>query len=452
MSESPSLVVAAGATSARRWPVRPVMAVKIAILVLLVGQLGRIPVLSTGTSEAPLLVNDICLLAVILIAAVSSVNAGSFRIDSVGGLMLAFATVGFLSATAAVPRFGLTGMQLVISLAYLARWLVYFGLYLVIINLARGRDVLTLWRALETMMLLFAVFGIFQSIFLPHFAQIVYPESRLYTDWDEQGHRLVSTVLEPNIAGSMIVLVLLVELAQLSAGEQVPTWKPLVLFGAMIATLSRSSLLGLAVGGVIVLAVRGISRRMLRVAGVVFVLFLAASPQIIAWARQFKKLGISDSSALSRVVDWLRALRIFADHPIFGIGFNTFGFVAERYGVVRSGASTFGTDGGLLFIAVMTGVVGLALYVAMLTVIIRRCRQIWRSPHTPELWRGLATGIAAATVAVCVQGAFVNSLLTPFPMEMLWVLWSLTFVMKRETQFTPRAQPTTRVVAVARVA
>ena len=424
-------LVAAGATGARSWPVRPVAMLRVVILLLLVGQLGRIPVLSTGTSEAPLLVNDICLLALIGVTFVSALAAESFKVDSVGGMMLAFTTIGFVSALLAVSRYGLSGVQVVISLAYLARWFVYFSVYLVVINIVRGDDVMDVWKSLERMMLLFALFGIVQAIFIPHFAQVVYPDSRVYVDWDEQGHRLVSTVLEPNIAGSMLMLMLLVNVAQMAGGGDVPFWKPLVFFGALVATMSRSSFLGLMVGLAVVLAVRGISRRMVAFGAMLGVALIAALPKLLAYAAHFNKLSISDASAMSRVVNWLRALRIWADHPVFGIGFNTYGYVTERYGGVRAGASSFSTDGGLLFIAVMTGIVGLALYVGMLVLVVRRCRRIWRDAYAPPGWRALATGIGAGTVAICVHATFVNSLLTPFVMEMLWVLWGMTFVMAR---------------------
>ena len=422
-------IVAPGQPSLDAWRFRPVVLLRVAVALMIVAQLGRIPVLSTGTSDAPLLVNDVCLLAVIAVVGLSGVTARSFRVDGIGGLALAFATIGFVSALMAVPRYGLSGVQLVISLAYLARWLVYFALYLVVINVVRAEDVTKLWRTLETTMLAFASFGIIQAIFLPHFAQLVYQDSRVSLDWDEQRHRLVSTVLEPNIAGAMIMIILLVQLAQLASGERVPPWKPLVMFSALVATLSRSSFLGLIVGVMCVLAVRGISRRMMRFAVVLGILGIAALPQLLAFARGYNKLGV-DASAMGRVVSWLRALSIWADHPFFGIGFNTYGFVSERFGGVRLGASSYSSDGGLLFVAVMTGVVGLACYLGILYLVVRRCRRVWRDPSVPAERRALATGIAAATVAVCVHSMFVNSLLTPFVMEMLWILWGIAFVMR----------------------
>jgi O-antigen ligase len=333
-------------------------------------------------------------------------------------------------AVLSITRFGLTGMQVVVSLAYLFRWLVYFGLYVVVINIVRADDVMDVWHSLETMMLVFAAFGIVQALFIPHFAQVVYPDSRVGVDWDEQGHRMVSTMLEPNIAGAMIMLVLLVHLAQLSAGERLSLWKPILLSTALVASLSRSSFLGLIVGGALILAVRGISRRMVRFTVVIGALLIPAIPRAIEFAQKYNKISLSDASAMSRVVAWLRILDVWSDNKLFGIGFNTYRFVQVRYGYTPGeGVAASSADGGLLFILLMTGIVGLILYVGMLSLVIRRCRRVWRHPLADRSQQALATGIAAGTIAVCVHSLFVNSLLTPFVMEPLWVLWGLAFVL-----------------------
>jgi O-antigen ligase len=307
---------------------------------------------------------------------------------------------------------------------------VYFAVYLTLANSLARDDVNSVWRALERTVLAFALFGIFQSIFLPGFAQMVYPESRIYADWDPQGHRLVSTLLDPNFAGGLLMMVLLVQLGHLASGATVPRWKPMVLFAAVVMTASRSSLIALFVGGVLIVAVRGVSRRLLQLAGVAAVLLAVFAPALIEFARKLNKLTV-DASALQRVAQWARGLRVFADHPFIGIGFNTWGYVSERYGYARLFASSYAIDGGLLFVAVMTGIVGLGLYLAMVFFVWRRSCRIWRDVAMSPETRGLALGVAAATVALCVHSLFTNSLLLPILMEVLWVLWALVFVMSR---------------------
>ena len=85
-------------------------------------------------------------------------------------------------------------------------------------------------------------------------------------------------------------------------------------------------------------------------------------------------------------------------------------------------------EGGLLFVAVLTGIVGLLVYSGMLWFVIRRCRAAWRNLAALPTERGILVGTAAATIAIVVHSLFVNSLLTPWVFEPLVVLWGLSFV------------------------
>lgn len=398
-----------------------------AVLLLVVGNVGRIPVLDLGDRAAPLLINDLALAVVLAAGALALQQTRSLHLDDTAIAAFIFATVGALSAVAAVPRFGLTPLELIASLAYLARWCFYFALYLVIINYVRARDAQMVWLALEWALLAIAAFGIVQAIFLPDFAFILYPDAAV-PNWDSQKHRLVSTILDPNAAAAMIAIVLLVQLARMACGDRIPLWKPTLLVIAIAVTLSRSGVLAVLAGGSLILATRRLNRRMVRFAGVLFVLFLASLPKLVVFAAGYQKLGFDDDSALARLVSWQRALATFIDHPWFGVGFNTYGFVQDHLGFERRSVSTYSSEGGLLFVAVMTGIVGLLIYVAMLAFVVRRCRRGWRDPRALPNEQGLLIGTAAATLAILVHSVFVNTLLMAFVMEMLWVLWGLSFI------------------------
>jgi hypothetical protein len=404
---------------------------RVALLVLLAGNLVRLPALTAGAREAPILVNDLAVLAVLLVGALAMATRGRFYVDGAARMALVFAAVGAVSAALAVPRFGLTVRELVFSLAYLARWLVYFGLYVVIVNCVSRVEAPRVWAALETMILVFSLFGIVQSAFLPGFAQLVYPDSQLYVDWDPQGRRLVSSFLDPNFAGALVCIGLLCAVARLTCGERVAGWRVGVLVTALLLTASRSSLLATIAGGAVIALVVGVSRRVVRLMLVVGALTLPAVPALLAFGRAYGKLEI-DASALSRLVSWLRALRMLADHWLIGVGFNTYGFAQRAYGFDPGrGAFGFSLDGGLLFVAVMTGVVGLAFYVGMLWRIGQRARAVWRSRAVLPVERAMAVACVACTVALLVHSLFVNSLLSTFIMEPLWILWALPFAALR---------------------
>lgn len=406
----------------------PVRALQIALLVFVTGNVGRIPLLDLGDRAAPLLFNDLAIITVVTIGAIAMVHARSARLNDVAVAALVFAAIGGLSAIAGVQRFGFNTLEVVASLAYLGRWLLYFTLYVVVINCVRARDTEALWKTLEAAMLLIAAFGIVQAIFLPNFAFIVFPESRESVDFDVQRNRLVSTILEPNVAAGMIIAILLVQLARLAFGARIAWWKPLVMLTALVMTLSRGGMFAFGIGCMALVAIRGVSRRLLAFGALALAGVVAALPKLLSMAKDYSRFAVSDDSTVARLIVWQRSLETFLEHPWFGIGFNTYGFVQDRRGFARLGGSSYSAEGGLLFIAVLTGIVGLAVYLAMLTFVLRRCRAGWRNPAATPEERGLLVGTAIATIAILIHTVFVNLLLTPWVLEPLWILWGLSFV------------------------
>ena len=415
------------------------------IAVLSVGNLGRIPIFSTGGRDVPILVNDLALAGFLTIGALAISARHALYLDHAAGLALVFAGLGALSAalggriawdrvlrqvSLVLPEdVWLTVLSAAfVSISYLVRWLFYFSAYVVVINTLRAGDVNRVWSALEATILGFAIFGIFQSAFLPGFAQIVYPDSRPQLDWDVQGRRLVSTFLDPNYAGAFIAIGLVVCLARLASGARTPAWKLLVLAVALVLTASRSSILALFVAGFVMLMITGLSKRLLRAVGLAVLLVLLALPKLIEFAASFHKLSI-DPSAMDRLTSWLHGWIVLRDHWVIGIGFNTWGYVSERYGWIRSFSATYGIDGGLLFVLVMTGVIGLALYVGMLWSMFRTSLRVWRDSRMSAEHRGLALGAAVSLPLIVVHSLFSNSLLLPFLMEPLWILWALPSVL-----------------------
>jgi len=408
-----------------RTTLRVATVVRAALWVLLAGNLARLPALTSGAREAPILVNDLAVMAILVAGLLAMAARGRVVLDGPARLALVFAGVGAMSAVLAVPRFGLSLHDLLFSLAYLARWLAYFGVYIVVVNCASREDVRSILGTLEAVVLVFSLFGILQSAFLPGFAQLVYPDSQVYIDWDAQGNRLVSSFLDPNFAGAFVCFGLLCAIARMTCGERVAGWRIGVLVLALLLTASRSSLLAALAGGAAIAFTVGVSRRVARVGLVFVILMLPALPLLVAFGRQYGKLSI-DASALTRVVSWLRALRMLADHWVIGVGFNTYGFAQRAYGYEAGrGAFGFSLDGGLLFIAVMTGLVGTTLFVAMLWRIGRRARALCRSADAAPIQRASGAAAIAVVAALLVHSLFVNSLLLPFLMEPLWILCAL---------------------------
>lgn len=413
-----------------RWTLRTTGVLVGALSLYVLGNVGRVPLLDLGGRQAPLLINDLAVLAVLAAGFLAIGRARSLKVNDVALTALVFVVIGALSALAAIPKYGLTWFEVIASLAYLARWVAYFGLYVVVINCVKAVDAERIWTTIERVFLVMAAFGIVQSIFLPNFAFMVHSETAA-REWDAQGHRLVSTILDPNVMAGLIDVVLLVMLARMAFGVRVPLWKPLLLLAALLMTLSRGGVLSLAVGGLVILTVRGLRKGLARLAAVAALLLVLASPWLATFANSYTRFSVTDGSALARIVKWQRALEVFVDSPWFGIGFNTYGFVQEHRGFERLGSHSYSAEGGLLFIAVMTGLVGVAVYLVMLWRVLRRCRAGWVDRLRRPEERALFLGVGAATLAVLVNTMFVNTLLSPFMMELLWVLWGMTFLVFR---------------------
>jgi hypothetical protein len=419
----------------------------IAQLVMVVTNLGRIPVLSTEDRDFPVAINELALGA-ILVAALFCVRSWeAVRVDRVALMALVFAAVGGTSAVFSIERFDMSTIELIISLSYLGRWLAYFALYVAIINVVNLDGVEGLWSAVENMLVGLALFGMAQSAFFPGFAQMVYENARSF-NWDEQGRRLVSTVLEPNICAAMLMIGTLMHAARIAVGAKVTPWKVLVIFGALVGTISRSATVGIFFAMILIFAARGISRRLMRVLSLAGVLLLLASPLLLRYLLAYQKFSLGEnSSAAARLAGWLETIKIIIQYPVFGVGFNTYRYAVEHQGGKLIGASSYAADGGLLFVMAMTGIVGLVIYCGMLWLIMSRCRAIWRDQSIAAEHRALAIGTAASTVAVVMSSIFINALLTTYVMEILWVLWGATFVIAASGE---RRQPYRPPVAVIR--
>ncbi|MBC8086044.1 MAG: O-antigen ligase family protein [Phycisphaerae bacterium] len=422
-------------------------------ITLALGNVGRIPSGAIGGRAAPIALNDLLLVPLWLIL-LAFVLPGKRRwvLDSTANWTLAFIAVAGVSALLAVPRYSL-GMGAAFGvIAFLIRWVAYFGWFPLVVACLDDSDVLVAWRRFDIAILLIAVFGIFQFAFLPGFAQMIHTGGEGAPEWDPQGRRVVSTFLDPNFAGIVLCVALLMRLARVAEGLAIRAAPLIVLALALLLTVSRSSLLALAAGiGVIVMA-RGLSVRLLRVflggaiAGLPFItLFLA-------FASGFNKLRV-DASAVQRLVPWMRALELMRDHPVFGVGFNAVAWAQRERGWRMIGGAGVSLDGGLLFVGAMTGIVGLIVFTAILVSVVKRARRLWRDYNVSAENRAFATGTAAVTVAVVLHSFFVNSLLLPFVMQLLWVLWGGVSVMRRTAQSAARAvsPTTTRALVTAPV-
>jgi O-antigen ligase len=391
---------------------------------LLLGQVAKVPLVSTDIKTARILVSDLVAAALGAWLFASVLVGGRIRLDRPILLFAGFVAVNALAITVAAVRFGLTAGEVAFSSLYLIRWSLYATLYLFALTALRRTAAPRIIRAAVTVCAVFAAFGIFQSIFLPNFAFIVYPDATPYIDWDIQGNRLVSTFLDPNFAGAFIMFGLLYAHAQ--SADRKPSYPLLALFWvALILTLSRSSIIATVVGlGLLTIRTRTFGRLFVPVASFALVATLAAD-RLIQFAASYNKLTLFDASALARLGDWVLAWRIFIDNPLIGVGYNTFGVIRTAYGSPASGSMAFGSDGGILYMAAVSGIVGVALLGAVLWRITMIGWRTYQIRTLPQPVRVLGLALYVWIPSLMIQSAASNSIFYPFIIGFLFLLGGL---------------------------
>lgn len=388
---------------------------------LLLGNLGRVPGLTLGGRPAPFTFLDAVLIPLWLTLVVTLARGGRrWRLDAFSLWGLAFVGIAVLSTLLAGPKWGLSlGAHLGVAM-FLVRWVLYAGFYLLVVTDPdpdeAGRAV---WSSFDRAIVALLVFGLVQSAFLPNFAGISAQITGL--EWDLQRRRLVSTVLDPNFAGGLLLIGLVMRLAQESFGLRTNRWILGLFALGLVLTLSRASWLALAAVLPLALLVRGLRGHLPRLLAVSSVALLAAVPAIAAFGAQYNKFEV-DVSGLMRFIPWLRSAVLIRDNPVLGVGFNAAGPAQAAYGWELMGGATVSMDGGLLFVAVMTGLAGVVAYSGMLGVFFAAARRTWRAEELPPERRAFALGSVMATLGIIVQSLFGNGLLIPWLAMPLWVL------------------------------
>ncbi|MEX2181703.1 MAG: O-antigen ligase family protein [Gemmatimonadaceae bacterium] len=399
---------------------------------VLTGNLIRVPVFSGGGKSAPLIALDLALGVFVVVGVTEILRRRRLALDPAARWGIAFVAIAALSVLSAGARVGIAPNEMLFAATYLVRWAGYFSLFVLIGALLPASEAPPVAQLLRRCIVAFAAFGILQSIFLPDFALLVHPTDQPYLDWDPQRNRLVSTFLDPNYAGILIVVGLCLWGGRLIAGVAPPWWEGAILGVALVLTLSRGAMLaGLSAAAALSIAY-GFSRRLGRAAAIAAVVLLAASPFVLEFGQEFAKFQI-DRSALGRLIAWQRNLVLLADYPMLGIGFNTLGFVAPRYGWHIAGVGGFGLDGGLLFIAALTGLAGVTCLTALLVSIARSARHLWRTPDADAEDRAIAFAAFGTVVAVVVHSLFANTIMLPLVLAPCWILWALPRVRRQKS-------------------
>jgi len=408
------------------------------IVVLFFGHCLRIPIDLVSFKTTAIVPNDLALIAFTLLLLLRKLRLRQLFVRNayLAAPVALFILAAGVSLLVNAGYYNLHDYEVYVSSLFLMRWILYCAAYFIVVDLVRSREeAAEMVGVLSVALVAFAIFGIYQAIFLPDFAFIVHPEATEY-DWDPQHNRLVSTFLDPNLAGCLIGVGLAFSVAFLMEGYR-KAWLAVCVFGAaLLLTYSRGGTLSFSVGFLYLVATGKRKHRAVIALATVALIAMACAPYLLEHAALYNRLTIEDVSAQSRINNWMISDVLIRSNFFFGIGFDTLPYVIHRFGYGTVGSASFGLDGGLLLIFVLTGIFGFLAYCFLLGKV------LWMSHGVAKRTKDrfffvLAKGTFAATIIILVSSLFTSSLTFSFTMEFSWMMFALLGVAYRYTEPGP---------------
>lgn len=315
--------------------------------------------------------------------------------------ILVFSGLALLSLLINTPLLG--SREILVSFLYFLRFVVYAGVFLAVFDFYR-KDKMKKNLILKSLILVgavSAVLALFQYFFFPDVRQLS------YASWDPHYYRAVGTFLDPTFLGIILVLTLI--LVSFKLWEKKGGWLYLagiVTYIGLALTYSRASYLAFLVG-----------------AG--FISFFKKAPKFFFGALLLLVVTIlvlprpggegvkleRESTIKARIANWQQSLKIARDHPLLGVGFNSYRYAQKRYGFLseedwRVSHAGAGADSSLLFVLATTGIFGFLAYLWLWVKILRKASPL----------------VFTSGAALLAHSFFSNSLFYPFIMFWLWVL------------------------------
>jgi O-antigen ligase len=332
-------------------------------------------------------------------------DLGAFRRTRLNGAIAAFAACCLLSTLLGI---GAGRVRPLPGLCYVAKYVEYFALYFMTVNYVRTPEAL---RRLLLALLLTAT------------------AITLYAWWQiplgvRPSAPFEGPTGEPNTLGGYLVLIFAVAA---SLWQSLPASHlrrgagllAILVLPPLVATLSRSSWIGLAGAFLVLLALAPRRAPLLAAAALGLAALLFAMPDSMhrriaytftAEGHDAVKVGRLqfDPSSSARLQSWGAAIRGWKEHPVTGWGVTGYGFLDAQY----------------FRVLVETGMLGLASFLGLLTA----CGTIfWRARTALDdpLQRGLAAGMLAAFAGLLLHAIGTNTFLLIRIMEPFWLLTAL---------------------------
>jgi len=369
-----------------------------------------------GSDSSAVTVTDISVIVTVFIFFIYSLFSKRkiYLARNVFYFFIIFVSCALLSLTLALNSFTIS--EVASGALFLLRFIFYFAIAIVTLNIVQKKEIERWLKVILALGATFSIFGLLQLLVLP--------DLRFLSNfgWDPHLNRLVSSLIDPNFTGGLIVLFTVVSLSlYVFKKNTFYLILSLLFIIPLILTFSRSSYLALMTAIVAIGIIK--SPRLLLALLVVFLFLITAVPK--SRERVISAFTL-DETARSRIESWHLAYSFFSDNYLFGVGFNTFRFAQIKSGSFsvdnpEGGHSGSGADSSILLVAATTGIIGLLSFSLFLAAI----------------FKGALTGVGknylklisfASITSLIVHSQFVNSLFFPQIMVVFWFLLGLSYV------------------------
>jgi O-antigen ligase len=250
---------------------------------------------------------------------------------------------------------------------------------------------------------------------------------RYIEDSAENPMRAIGTMVDPNVLGGFLILIIAFTAPQLvTPAPLLRRWLVALFLAvellALYLTYSRGSLVGLAAGLLVIGVLRYRKLLLLAVVGAALLLLL---PQAQAYVARFVEgIQLQDRATLMRLGEYKDALALISRYPWFGVG-----FAGSPDADLYVGVSNL-----FLLMAEIMGIVGVVAFIVVIVAYLANLFRAWRavSPGAEPAGRGrfdpqieaLLLGLLGAVIGGLVGGIFDHYLFNLVYPHMSILLWS----------------------------
>lgn len=233
-----------------------------------------------------------------------------------------------------------------------------------------------------------------------------------------RAERAISTSVDPNILGGLLVIVGALALSQTFARRPI-LWRPVAAMCgaatlvALLLTYSRGAWIALAVA--VVAMATWQYRRLLILFAIAVVVFVQLPASKTFTTELQSGVQVQDKAAGMRLGEINDSLRLIGRYPVFGVGF----------GAAPDSDLYVGVSNIYLLVGEETGVVGLALFLAALGIYLVTMVTALPRLRDPAL-RSLGVGLFGAAVGTLAAGMFDRYFFSyPHDVALFWLCLAL---------------------------